>query len=181
MNHLVSGHTEVPGKAFRSGSAFNYEYWVKDHLGNTRVTFYQNPVNSLLEVLQQNDYYPFGLSKVRGTVTGNKTAYLYNGKEDQEGFSLYDYGARYYDPIIARWHVPDPLAEQFASTSPYKYAGNNPINMIDPDGRAEAYGVDIGNTGGVDHVFSTASFEFNGEKYGSTLCSRQEPNVIKKS
>ncbi|MBD3329378.1 hypothetical protein GF357_02695, partial [Candidatus Dojkabacteria bacterium] len=43
----------------------------------------------------------------------------------------YDYGARYYDPAIGRWHVVDSL-EQY--DSPYIYVGNNPISMIDPTG-----------------------------------------------
>ena len=35
----------------------------------------------------------------------------------------------------AMWLSVDPLAEKFPSVSPYVYTLNNPINLIDPDGR----------------------------------------------
>ncbi len=36
---------------------------------------------------------------------------------------------------VGRWISPDPLSEEFPSWSPYTYGLNNPIIMIDPDGR----------------------------------------------
>lgn len=38
--------------------------------------------------------------------------------------------------VAGRWMSPDPLSEEFPSWSPYNFVMNNPINMIDPDGRA---------------------------------------------
>jgi RHS repeat-associated protein len=59
--------------------------------------------------------------------------YLYNGKEFQDDFELnwHDYGARFYDAQIGRFHSIDPLTEKNHLNTPYSYAANNPINYID--------------------------------------------------
>jgi RHS repeat-associated protein len=61
--------------------------------------------------------------------------YRYNGKELNADLGLYDYGARWYDPTIARWTRIDPLASEMPEWSPYNYTFNNPILFVDPDGR----------------------------------------------
>ena len=44
---------------------------------------------------------------------------------------MYDYGARFYDPVLGRFPSLDPLANKFEWVSPYNYAENRPINGID--------------------------------------------------
>nr|WP_315424198.1 RHS repeat-associated core domain-containing protein [uncultured Pedobacter sp.] len=126
-------HTEE-GIARNSGGTYSYEYNLSDHLGNVRVTFKLSPLPPYgLEVIQRDDYYAFGLRKT-GSPNSNTNKYLYNGKELQEELGAYDYGARFYDPIVGRWNVVDPLAELSRRFSPYTYGNNNPIRFIDPDG-----------------------------------------------
>lgn len=62
---------------------------------------------------------------------------LYNGKELQliAQTRLIDYGARQYDPTIARWNATDPMGEKYYPISLFSYCNNNPIFNKDCDGR----------------------------------------------
>ncbi|MCE7057185.1 hypothetical protein LZF95_21065 [Algoriphagus sp. AGSA1] len=90
-------------------------------------------------IVQETHYDPWGLELTGlgyqyGGIKANK--YLYNGKEmmDDQNLNLYDYGARYYDPVIGRWTSPDPMASEREWVSPYNFVQNNPMSRIDPDG-----------------------------------------------
>jgi len=113
-----------------------YIYNYTDHLGNVRLS-YSKSINNIAEVLEENNYYPFGLKhEGYNSIMGNLSyQYKYNGKELQTESGMYDYGARMYMPDIGRWGVIDPLAEKYRRHSTYNYAVNNPIRYIDPDGR----------------------------------------------
>ena len=115
---------------------FDYIYQYKDHLGNVRLSYKQGM--SGLEIVEEHNYYPFGLQHkgYNNVVNGSEHPYKFNGKEHQEelGLDWYDFQARNYDPALGRWMNIDPLAEQMRRHSPYNYAFDNPIYFIDPDG-----------------------------------------------
>lgn len=56
--------------------------------------------------------------------------------DDSDGMEnyWYDYGARFYDPSLGRFHTQDRFSEDFSEWSPYHYANNNPILNVDING-----------------------------------------------
>lgn len=123
------------GRVVKNGSTWDFEYKLTDHLGNTRAVIHKSS-NGLAEVIQEWHYYPFGMEMSGLTAGTSSNKYLYNGKELQTDFNLdwYDYGARFYDPALARWHSVDPMAEKYYHYGSYNYTLNNPMRFIDPDG-----------------------------------------------
>ena len=137
----------------RETASGRYEtlYWVTDHLGSPRVAFTLDDSEYGVYVAERNDYYPFGGrwddgSGHGGTIAAGNNRYALSGKERQTMSrmgsylaaheSLLDFGARFYDPATAIFLQQDPLAEKYYNISPYAYCANNPVNFVDPDGRA---------------------------------------------
>jgi len=140
------------GRVLNPTTTPNYEYTLTDHLGNNRVTFDQ--VNGKTS---EDDYYPFGLNVPK--LANSTNLYLYNKKELQQELSEYDYGARFYDPVIARWTTVDPLAEKNRRFSPYDYGNDNPIRNIDRDGMIST---DV--TQNSDGTYNVVSAKADGDK-----------------
>jgi RHS repeat-associated protein len=160
------------GYAEPNSKSFDYIYQYKDHLGNVRLSYKDN--NGTLEIIEENNYYPFGL-KHKGyntNITSSNIALKrkFGGKEYQDELSLdwYDITARNYDPALGRWMNIDPLAEMMRRHSPYNYAFNNPIFFIDPDGLAPEgatglYGESFENSA-VTRIFGAMSGGEDGNK-----------------
>jgi hypothetical protein len=49
------------------------------------------------------------------------------------------FGARYYDSGLSIWLSVDPMSDKYPSMSPYNYCANNPVILVDPDGREVEY------------------------------------------
>ncbi|MFP3831279.1 hypothetical protein [Chryseobacterium sp. SIMBA_028] len=77
-----------------------YIYQYRNYLGNTRVSFGRNNIGAL-EIVDANDYYPFGMNHLKTGHSfygqGSYKNYKYNGKELQET-SMYDYA--FNNPIF---------------------------------------------------------------------------------
>ncbi len=77
------------------------------------------------------------------------TPYKFNSKELDAETGLYYYGARYYTPEIGIWLSVDPMSDKYPSLSPFAYCANNPVILVDPDGRDIWEFDDCGNYIGV--------------------------------
>jgi len=126
---------------------YKYVYDLKDHLGNVRMSFDKGP-DGKARIVQEDHYYPFGLTINSSNFNyrfGTSNEFLFSGKEKEEelGLDWYDFGVRFYDPAIGRWHAVDPHAERYTEWSPYNYCFNNPLIFSDPDGRDPIYGKNL--------------------------------------
>lgn len=133
-------------RANEAKTGWIYDYFLKDHLGNTRMLI-TDDYNVASAIIESNSYYPFGLLQKEISLSipdiKFKNNRLFNGKElqvnefaDGSGLDVYDYGVRFYDPQVARWYSADPLGDSMRRYSLYSYAYDNPIRFIDPDGMA---------------------------------------------
>ena len=130
-------------------NAYLYVYQYKDHLGNVRLSYADcdanGTINPATEILEENNYYPFGLQQqgynaiVNSCRSEEAEAYKLNGKEyeDSFGLNIYEMDLRQLDPAIGRWVVQDPVIHH--DYSPYSAFDNNPVYWSDPSG-ADAKG-----------------------------------------
>jgi len=121
-------------------------YYHPDHLGSTSWVTDQNG-----KVHEHAEYFPYGevwrdprSDSESSPVQGQQ--FLFTGKELDEETGLYYFGARYYDPVRARWASADPALGGYLEGSPnggvfgtgnlslYAYVQHNPLVYVDPDG-----------------------------------------------
>lgn len=87
-----------------------------------------------LKLLHLQNSEIFLLDTIRGFRISVFRYILYNGKELQDELEQYDYGARFYDPVIGRWNVIDPASEYYPEVTPYSYVMNDTISFVDDEG-----------------------------------------------
>ena len=90
-----------------------------------------------------------------------------NAKEFDEETGLYYYGARYYEPRLSLWMTVDPKMEKYQNVSAYVYCLNNPLKIIDPDGKDIVFLLDREAANGFGHAAVLIGNETSGWKYVS--------------
>ncbi|MFD2034504.1 DUF6443 domain-containing protein [Belliella marina] len=149
MNYKYGGFVQMSNRAREDGSNVAHERLAQEVVAEEPGYYYiylSNDSNKGSEaffddftimtsesyIVQQIDYYPYGMIARNNVRTGDKTTNdLFQGKTYEELTSWYDFHARQYDAALGRWFGVDPQ-DQFSS--PYLAMGNNPVMMVDPDG-----------------------------------------------
>ncbi|MDE5607382.1 MAG: hypothetical protein K2I64_00410 [Muribaculaceae bacterium] len=83
------------------------------------------------QVIQQTDYYPYGLPMATSTGAA-VNRYKYSGKEfdTRGGLDFYDFDACLQFPTTGLFSRPDPKAWDYPGYNPYLYCAANPINNV---------------------------------------------------
>ncbi len=117
--------------AMRRGSTVYY--LTADHLGSTSLV-----TNAGGGEVARQKYFPFGTPRNPNPST-LPTDYRFTGQRSEEAAlgSLYDYGARFYSPLLGRFISADTLVPEPGNPQAlnrYAYVLNNPLRLVDPSG-----------------------------------------------
>jgi RHS repeat-associated protein len=107
------------------------DYYVLDGLSSVTATTDESGA-----VAHRYDYEPFGQEIAPSASDPNPWRFASGYSDTATG--MLKFGARYYQPSVARWTQRDPVMGQPGqplSNNPYAYAGCNPTNNVDPSGR----------------------------------------------
>jgi RHS repeat-associated protein len=131
-----------------------YSYYVRDHLGTTRMI-----TDQAGNVCYDADYFPWG-GEQHVYANGCPQNYKFSGKERDPDMGSDYFGARFYQGAMARFYSPDwsatvepvPYAklDNPQSLNLYIYVVNNPLRYTDADGH------DMEGSGGSDSISGTA-------------------------
>jgi RHS repeat-associated protein len=115
----------------RVGSAT--DYMIKDHLASNRLVIRHNT-----GAITSHAYGPYGEPRLTNASTKPTSKGYVNERYDQETDLAYHH-FRYLDPGLGRYTAPDTWDPIQAGVdfNRYAYAGNDPINMSDPNGHHE--------------------------------------------
>jgi RHS repeat-associated protein len=126
----------------------NKLYEMSNHLGNVltvindiKVPQATNSVDVdgyLATIVSTADYSPFGVQLDERTVSAETYRYGFQGQEKDDelkgaGNSV-NYTYRMHDPRLGRFFAVDPLGDLYEYLTPYQFASNSPIYMLELEG-----------------------------------------------
>jgi RHS repeat-associated protein len=130
----VTSHERLSLQINVEKEGYIYIYVSNQSNQNTEVYFDDLKItHNYSEIVGGADFYPFGLTIEDRQIQREFYRHGYQGqfseKDEETGWNHFE--LREYDPEIGRWLRVDPYRQYM---SPYIGLGNDPINMVDPDG-----------------------------------------------
>ncbi len=141
---------------------------LKDHLGSASVV-----TDSMGTTVGEDRFYPFG--ETRFTTGNMQTDKLFTGQRQITGLGVYNYGARFYSPLLGRFLSADTIVPGYSDPqnfNRYSYVRNNPIKYNDPTG----HGVDCGIGTNCVTKPGTMGVAPNPATYICYYCSKPKPS-----
>jgi len=146
-NNVLQFFPHAEGYVKRNtNNTYLYVYQYKDHLGNIRLSYADVNGNGTIqpasEILEENNYYPFGL-KHKGyneVVNSNRSEaaekYKFQEQERNEelGLDWDSFKWRNYDYAIGRFMNIDPLSDKYSYQSHYNFSENRVIDGRELEG-----------------------------------------------
>jgi RHS repeat-associated protein len=131
-------------------------FLLKDHLGSNRVVM---DATGLVRTYYDYD----ALGNIIRIGTTNEVKYQFTGQEYDES-GVHNYRARLYDSDLGKFYAVDPAGQGWSA---FAYAGNNPVIIVDADGKV-AWFVPILIGAGVSLLSNTEHLDA-GEWYKNPL------------
>jgi RHS repeat-associated protein len=140
VKYLYAGSYRIARSDGAPSKLIPVRFYLSDHLGSA-----VQALDQAAKVNEELDYYPFG--RVRVAADFSKSTFLnyrFSGKESDTESGFYYFEARHLSAVASRFVSVDPYlssapAKGFASPgnfTAYAYGESNPVNRVDPDGRA---------------------------------------------
>ncbi len=121
---IVEFYRDPRGTLIANRQANISNYYVFDGIGSVIALVSTTGVK-----VNSYSYDPYGISRSKAEAIVNPWQYTAGYLDDTT--SLYKFGARYYDPALARFSSRDPSGQE---ANAYAYVGNSPASFVDPSG-----------------------------------------------
>jgi len=124
---VYGSRANVPDYMVKGGVTYRI---ISDHLGSPRLVVNTSDGS----IAQRIDYDVWG-NITSDTNPGFQPFGFAGGLYDQHT-GLIRFGARDYDPATGRWTAKDPIRFEGGDTNLYGYVVGDPVDLVDPNGRA---------------------------------------------
>ncbi|MBX3745286.1 MAG: RHS repeat-associated core domain-containing protein [Verrucomicrobiae bacterium] len=134
-----------------NGSWSTHHYYHADGGGNITALLNNHATSAAVEATYRYD--PYGRTLSQSGAMADANTYRFSSKPFHPAIGLYDYGFRFYDPMLQRWINRDPIgesllilasqgngsravpAELVIGSNLFQFTGSDPVNHVDTDGR----------------------------------------------